>query len=874
MKRSGQMTRPLSREEVAASRREHGENSLTRQKQKSFVGRFFSNLNDPVIRILLVALGINTVFAMRGGGWLEAVGIAVAVFLAAFISTLSEHSSQAAFSKLESDGDRAVCRVRRAEGVVEIPISEVVVGDILLLSSGELIAADGRILAGRVTVDQSAMTGESAEVEKYPSTERGDDPGAPSAVFRGCAVLSGQGEVLVERVGDATFLGEISREIQRSTRESPLRVRLTKLAGQISRIGYIMAVLVALAYIFNAFVLDSGFNGSVILLKLTTPAYILQKLMSALTLGLTVIVMAVPEGLPMMIAVVLSSNLRRMMRDNVLVRKPVGIEAAGSMNVLFTDKTGTLTVGRPTLGCLLLGNGRTVDSPTVLLGQASEMFCLSGLYNTTAERGSDGRAVGGNSADRVLFDAAMGIGEMNGVRAVSLTPFDSRVKCSRATVEYRGERYELVKGAPEVVLPSVETFFDSDGSLRRLDTRLFASRLARLTAEGRRMLVLAVARGNAKRPTLICAVELVDPLRQTARGAVCDLRSAGIRVVMITGDNRDTARQIGVDCGIVTAETDLCLSSDELSRLSDLKLRELLPRLAVVARALPTDKSRLVRVAQEAGLVVGMTGDGVNDAPALRHADVGFAMGAGTGVAKEAGDIVILDNDLSSIVKAVLYGRTVFKSIRKFITLQLTMNLCACGVSMIGPFVGIDAPVTVVQMLWINVIMDTLGGLAFAGEPPHRRYLSEPPKRRDEPILNSYMVNSLLLHGGFTLALGIAFLKFPPIESMFRTTEGDLCHLTAFFAFFIFSSVLNCFNARTDRLNLFSNLGKNRVFLLIMAAICVIQVAFIYLGGGVLRTMPLTLDELTKTLLLSLAVIPAELLRKLIWRLFGHKNGY
>ncbi len=874
VKRSGQMARPLTREEVAVSRREHGENSLTRQKQKSFVGRFFSNLNDPVIRILLVALGINTVFAIRGGGWLEAVGIAVAVFLAAFISTLSEHSSQAAFSKLESDGDRSLCRVRRAEGAVEIPISDVVVGDILLLSSGELIPADARMLSGSLTVDQSAMTGESAEVEKHPSSDHKNDPTSASAVFRGCAVLSGQGEAVVERVGDSTFLGEISREIQQSTRESPLRVRLTKLAGQISRIGYIMAILVALAYLFNAFVLDSGFNGSVILLKLTTPAYIFQKLMSAFTLGLTVIVMAVPEGLPMMIAVVLSSNLRRMMRDNVLVRKPVGIEAAGSMNILFTDKTGTLTEGRPTLGCLLLGNGRTVESPDELSGDAADMFCISGLYNGSSELGTDGRAVGGNAADRLLLDAASKLGRAAGARAVSRTPFDSRVKCSRATVEYCGERYELVKGAPEVVLPSVDSFFEADGAVRRFDQRSFLSKLGRMTAQGRRMLVLAGSKGNGKRLTLICAVELVDPLRAAAKGAVEDLHRAGIRVVMITGDNRDTAHRIGVDCGIVTSDSDLCLTSDELARISDLKLRELLPRLAVVARALPTDKSRLVRVAQEAGLVVGMTGDGVNDAPALRHADVGFAMGSGTGVAKEAGDIVILDNDLASIVKAVLYGRTVFKSIRKFITLQLTMNLCACGVSMIGPFIGIDAPVTVVQMLWINVIMDTLGGLAFAGEPPHRRYLLEPPKRRDEPILNSYMVNSLLLHGGFTLALGIAFLKFPPIESMFRTTEGDLCHLTAFFAFFIFSSVLNCFNARTDRLNLFGNLSKNRVFLLIMAAICAIQVVFIYLGGGVLRTMPLTFDELTKTMLLSLAVIPAELLRKLIRRLFGHKNGY
>ncbi len=870
MKTEKTLPRPLTPTEVDKSRKKYGENSLTRQKQKSFIGRFFLNLNDPVIRILLVALVINTIFAFRGGGWLETIGIAVAVFLAAFISTLSEHSSQNAFSRLESEGEGAVCRVRRDGGVAEIPLREVVVGDILLLSTGDIVAADGEMLTGHLSVDQSAMTGESAEVEKRSGGEYLNDPSDPVSVFRGCAVLSGQAEMVVHAVGDATFLGQISREIQESTRESPLRLRLTKLAGQISRIGYVMAAMVVLAYLFNVFVLDSGFNGSVILLKLADTRYLLQKLMAAFTLGLTVIVMAVPEGLPMMIAVVLSSNLRKMMKDNVLVRKPVGIESAGSMNILFTDKTGTLTEGRPSLGRLLVGDCSSLEKASDLKGRAAEMFALSGRYNTVSELNCDGKAVGGNAADRVLLESS---GKAD-ARLLSKIPFDSERKCSNATIMYRGERIELVKGAPEVVLPRVRRALSEVGEVKPFSHERFSKKLKEFTSQGSRMLLLAFSKSNERELTLICAVELVDRERPEARSAVEDLRGAGVHVVMITGDNRDTARNIAEKCNIVTSEVDLCLTSDELARLSDLRLKEVLPRLAVVARALPTDKSRLVRVAQESGLVVGMTGDGVNDAPALRRADVGFAMGSGSGVAKEAGDIVILDNNLASIVKAVLYGRTVFKSIRKFITLQLTMNICACGVSMIGPFVGVDAPVTVVQMLWINVIMDTLGGLAFAGEAPRRRYLKEKPKRRDEPILNGYMVNSLLLHGGFTLALSIAFLKLPSIEALYRTVDGDLCHLTAFFAFFIFSSVLNCFNARTDRLNIFSDIGKNRVFLLIMAAICAIQIAFVYLGGGVLRTMPLTPEELGKTLLYSLAAIPAEFLRKLIWRFTGHKTGY
>jgi magnesium-transporting ATPase (P-type) len=316
------------------------------------------------------------------------------------------------------------------------------------------------------------------------------------------------------------------------------------------------------------------------------------------------------------------------------------------------------------------------------------------------------------------------------------------------------------------------------------------------------------------------------------------------------------------------------LEGCELSTLSDAEVTALLPRLAVVARALPADKSRLVRLSSAAGLVVGMTGDGINDAPALKRADVGFAMGSGTQVAKDAGDVIILDNNLASIVRAVLYGRTIFKSIRKFITLQLTMNFCAMGVTMICPFIGIDAPVTVVQMLWINLIMDTLGGLAFAGEAPLASYMEEAPKRRDEPILNGYMIHQICFLGGFTIALCLLFLKSPIIAGQFRSAPDDIYLLTAFFALFIFSSVFNCFNARTDRLKVFAGLAKNKTFCLIMTAVLVIQVIFVYVGGQVLRTAPLTARELGLTAALACLVFPAELIRKLFWRLKGRGKGF
>lgn len=867
----------LTSSEAESSRREHGRNVLSRKKQKSIISHFFSNLNDPVIRILLGALIVNVFFAFKNGSWAETVGIAAAVFLAAFISTVSEHSSENAFLKLEENTDSILYRAKRDGKIIQIPIGDIVVGDILLVSAGEFIPADGYLISGALRVDQSAMTGESREFDKIASERMQEklDPGDLYSVFRGCAVFSGDAEMLVTAVGDGTFLGEISREIQEETRESPLKIRLSKLARQISRIGYVMAALVASAYLFNVFFMDSGFKATAILLKLSDPGFLVTKLFSAFTLGLTVLVMAVPEGLPMMIAVVLSSNLRKMLHDNVLVKKAVGIEAAGSMNILFTDKTGTLTEGKPVLGRLILGDLAELDIKTLERqnNRLNLLFRLSCFYNSSSLLSADGKAVGGNSAEMAFLEAVKDFPPPTGYRVLKREPFNSAKKYS-SVVLGGSEELRCVKGAPEKLLPMIKSYIASDGKKRMLNAKAFDSKIKKLAEDGSRILLLAVSEKGEHEMTLVCAAELIDSLRPEAMSAARELRSAGIHIVMLTGDSKETASRIAKNCGILNSETDICLTTSELAKLSDVRLAEILPRLAVLSRALPTDKSRLVRVAQESGLVVGMTGDGVNDAPALRMADVGFAMGSGTDVAKQAGDVVILDNNLASIVKAVLYGRTVFKSIRKFVTLQLLMNICACGVSMIGPFIGIDSPVTVIQMLWINVIMDTLGGLAFAGEPPRERYMKESPKRRDEPILNGYMISTLLIHGFATLTLGIAFLKMPQILSHFRASDNMLCHLTAFFAFFIFSSVLNCFCARTDRLNIFSDIRKNKVFLLIMAMILAIQIVFIYLGGPVLRTMPLELSELLFTLAVSFLVVPLDLVRKIIYRALGNKKGY
>lgn len=869
----------LSEEEAKRSRAEHGSNLLSTRPQKSFISQFLSNLGDPVIKILLVALAVDLIFVFWGGDIFETIGIAVSVFLATFISTVSERGGESAFRRLSEECSRSEFRVLRDGALKLLPIGEVVVGDLVRVGAGEQIPADGIIVSGRLTLDQSAMTGESREIEKYPTRTGDRTPSSPLSLFRGATVLSGEGELLVERVGDATFLGGISGEVQLDTRESPMKLRLRKLAKQISRLGYFAAALVALAYLFNSFFMDSGFDMRIVAMKFGDTKFLLESLLDAFLLGLTVVIVAVPEGLPMMIAVVLSSNIRRMIKDNVLVRKPVGIEAAGSMNILFTDKTGTLTHGRLGVGGIILGDCSSFSSAAALKRGAPEVFFevqRSCRLNTSATL-VEGSAVGGNSTERALLDFVSGFSFRDSARVVSTQGFDSSRKYSSATL-FDGRR--LLKGAPEVLLPYVRYALSREGrsvSFASLSYEFYRT-LSTLTSSGNRVLLIAFEEREAREGfsslTLVCAVVLNDGLREEARSAVGELKGAGIQVVMITGDNRDTAESIAKRCGIIDRRHNRVISSEELSRLSDAEVGKLLPTLAVVARALPQDKSRLVRIAQEKGFVAGMTGDGINDAPALKRADIGFAMGGGTQVAKDAGDIIITDGNLSSIAKAVLYGRTIFKSIRKFITLQLTMNFCAVGVSMISPFLGIDAPVTVVQMLWINIIMDTLGGLAFAGEKPLPSYMREPPKRRDEPILNRYMINQIVILGGFTVSLCLAFLKLPFFTSHFRASSDNIYLLTAFFVLFIFSSVFNCFNARTDRLRLFAGISGNKAFCLIMLAVCFVQILFVYLGGSILRTTPLYPEELCFAFLAAFSVFPAELLRKILWRIRGKKEGF
>lgn len=874
----------LSPSEVLGSRDRYGDNRFSEKKRTSFFKQYLESFGDPIIRILLVALSINIVFMFQNQNWFETAGIAIAVFLATFVSTLSEYGSEAAFLKLQADAEKIQCRVKRNSEILSIPIGEIVVGDLVLLMAGERIPADGIIISGELKINQAALNGESKEVTKKPlrvSPSEWDLSGE-NQLFRGGIVTLGEGLMQVCNVGDSTFYGSLARELQDEGRESPLKIRLEGLAKIISRLGYTAAVLVAFADLFNNIVLDNQFKIAFILAEISTPHLMFENLLNALILAVTVVVVAVPEGLPMMITVVLSSNMFKMLKDQVMVRKLVGIETSGNINILFTDKTGTLTEGNMLISTFVSGNGKEFTSPQDLKEYESlwKFVELSSFYNTASVL-SKGKALGGNATDRALLNYVLPLNEDKyGYYKTYTIPFDSSQKFSAVQLE-GGDQLVLVKGAPERLLKACTQYYDFKGhSLPLTNKSSIESKCRQMTEKSMRILLLATSNqgistsGEWDDLTLIGLVGIRDELRPEVKKSVETVHNAGIQTVMITGDNRETAIAIAREAGIIQdISTEMVLTSKEMADLSDSDLKKILSKIRVIARALPEDKSRLVNISQDMGLVVGMTGDGINDSPALKKADVGFAMGSGTEVAKEASDIVILDDDFSSITKAILYGRTIFKSIRKFIVYQLTMNFCAVGVSLVGPFIGIDTPITVIQMLWINMIMDTLGALAFAGEPPLSEYMDEAPKTHDEHILSKAMIQQIFYLGSFTTGLCILFLKLDKVKEFFHFENDSIYFLTAFFALFVFAGIFNSFNARTPRINIFAHLSKNATFLFIMCAVVMIQLTMIYLGGSVFRTAGLTFQELFFVLSLAFMVIPMDVLRKILVKYYKKYNS-
>ena len=853
----------LSKEEVIRAREKYGSNALETIHRDTFFKQLLRSLGDPIIRILLIALGIKTIFLIKDFDWYETVGIAVAIFLASFISTLSEYGSEKAFDKLQQEAAKTKVKVKRFEGILTIPLEEIVVGDIVLLEYGEKIPADGVLLTGGLTIDESSITGESKEIYKYPF-KTGTELKETNKLFRGSVIYQGTGKMLVTKVGVNTFYGKIAKELQDVQPESPLKSRLRHLATIISRIGYCSAFFVALSYLFFSIVINNQFDINKIITYCSDLSLLFAHLLYALTLAVTMIVVSVPEGLPMMITLVLSSNMKRMLKDNILVRKLVGIETSGSLNILFTDKTGTLTKGELEVVGAILGDGKVVNSNKGLIGYKKYLKVLDESLiqnNSCSYDKTRNEFIGGNATDQACVKFIYNKKPII-LPKLKEKPFNSKDKYSKVTVNDNGN-ITYIKGSPELLLKKCNKYLSLDGREIRFSSSSLLKRLEEYTRLGIRVILTGYSRNDETDIVLLSLLLIKDELRKESKGAVDIVRKAGVQVVMITGDNKETATSIAKETGIINNSTDLVLTSSDMAQMSDAELKKKLPNLRVVARALPQDKSRLVRISEEENLVVGMTGDGVNDAPALKKADVGFAMNSGTEVAKEASDIILLDNNFYSITKAILYGRTIFKSIRKFIIFQLTVNFCAVFLSIIGPFIGVATPVTVIQMLWINMVMDTLSGIAFSYEAPLREYMEEEPKDRYEPILNNYMIHEIVFIGVYSSLLCIFFLKSPYIHSFFREDINDKYFLTAFFGLFIFISIFNSFNARTSRLNIFANLFKNKMFMIVILFIAIVQFVLIYYGGELFRTVGLSFKEIEIMLLCAFSVIPVELFRKI-----------
>ena len=817
----------LNNEEVKENRKKYGSNNISGKNTNTFFNLFIETLGDPIIKILIIALAVKTIFLFKDFDYFETIGIVIAILVASLISAISEYGSNKAFERMQEESSKINVRVRRNKKIIEISIDDIVKNDVIILSSGEKIPADGILIRGKLSVDESSLNGESKEVYKE-LTKDINIISDKNKVYRGTTIYDGTAEVLITKVGMDTLYGKMAKELTAGEDISPLKLRLTNLAKIISKIGYIAAILIAISYLFSKIFILNNFNLSII--KAIPLNTIIGYILEAMTLAVSVLVMAVPEGLPMMITLVLSTNSKKMLKNKVLVRKMVGIETAGSLNILFTDKTGTITNGKMEVISILDGSLNEYTNINELLPSYRQILIDSIIYNNDSEYDSTtNKIIGGNITDKALLSFA-GQNKKDTIKIIDKIMFNSQNKYSISIIEKNNKKIKLIKGAPDVLLKYTTNYIDENGKRKYLDKEKLMSIIKEKTNKGIRAIAISTSQSiyptdNIRRNILVGIIFIKDEIRKEARDGLNLIKSAGINTIMVTGDSKETATSIAKEVGIVSNNADVILSSNELSKINDDELKKIIPRLKVVSRALPEDKKRLVLLSKELGLVTGMTGDGVNDCIALKKADVSFAMGSGTEVAKEASDIVILDDNIVSISKAILYGRTIFKNIRKFIIFQLSVNVSAILLALIGPFIGVPSPITVVQMLWINMVMDTLAGLAFSYEVPRIEYMKEPPKKKEENILNKYMINEILSSGLYSLVLCIIFLKLPIIKSLFVDNNH---FMTSFFCLFIFLATFNAFNARTHRLNIFAHLSENKIFLLIILFIIIVQISITY----------------------------------------------
>ena len=866
----------LTSAEVEASRKEHGPNSIPEAEPETFWQLFLEGFQDPMIRILcVIAVIIFGMYLVGESDWYEPVGTIIAILLVNFVSARTGVANDRAYRDLKASQKKDTVKVIR-DGVVKvIEADDVVVGDVILLQSGDKILADGILAEGALSVDNSALNGEAEECPKteapegfaIPETITGDTFVDAHSLFRGATVLDGEGYMVVQKVGLATMMGKMAKDMEDKEPDSPLKVKLNKLAGQISVFGYVGAIVIALAYFIHFVMLSGGLSAYLA----TGGIAILGDVMNAIAIAITIIVCAVPEGLPLVIALVLMQNTGKLLKVNVLVRKSIGIETAGSLNILFSDKTGTITKGQLEVVEFFDGCGRTTDIAAA--PKMAEALHLSIGKNTGALFDDQHNVVGGNMTDQALLkflgeDTFRALAAREDCEIGAQQDFNSANKFSQAYLPGQGRTF--YKGAPERLLAKAKKCLDAQGNEVPIDEAALNAKIDALANRAMRVLAFGYSREKLVRDeihddlVLIGLVGIRDDVRPEAREAIEEVQKAGIQVVMITGDRRETAMAIAREANLYHGGDELVLTSAELAEMSDDEVKKIIPRIRVISRALPTDKSRMVRLCQELNLVVGMTGDGVNDSPALKRADVGFAMGSGTEVAKEAGKLVILDDNFNSIKNAIWYGRTLYINILKFCKMQLVINLAAVFVSAISPFLGIESPLKVTHLLWINLCMDSLASLMFAGEPALKKYMRMKPRRRDESIISKPMAIQILIMSIWLTIISLAWFLVPVFRSCFAT---DAQWYTGFFCMFVFAFMVNAFNVRSDGLNVFEHIGENKRFIHIWLAIMAVQIILVSIGGvigEIFSCQRFGLQGWIAVSLMALTMYPVDILRKLL----------
>lgn len=866
------LMRGLSDSQADKSRQDFGTNELAKREAESLWSMFIGAFNDIWIKVLCAALVLKIALAVLGmfvpamageNDVVEIISIILAIGLATGFSTLSEYRNSSRSEALQEEYSKTYAKVIRNGKLINILTSEIVKGDTVLVQAGDKVPVDGLIFEGHIKVSQAALNGESRDEDKTAAVNMEEaestDYASASKVFMGSVVTSGEGYLVATVIGDDSELGKINKALTEDNEEDERKdtssLKLEVVAAGIGKLGVSAAAIAGVLHVGL-----SLFRAN----EAVTVVAVLLLVAEAVMLMASIVIMAVPEGLPMMNSLVQSMNTESMYKKNILVSHKAAFSDSAYMNVLFSDKTGTITQGNLSLVEFITGAGNLTDS--INSSEFMDAITLNNLAKV-----SEGKAIGSNNMDRALLTYALNNGydaaKSNQDKVQDISGFDSEKKCATVTLK---DHTIYWKGATENIIDQVTHYMLPDGEVKEFAASDKKAVEEQMVAQAKRtMKLLSVAKIAEGKTILMAVLCLRDNVRTDAVETVEILNSAGIQVVMVTGDAEETAVAIAKEAGILKDEQkDVVLTHEELEEMSDEELKKKLPNLRVVSRAKPLDKKRLVSISQQIENVCGMTGDGVNDAPALKQADIGFAMGDGTAVAQEAGDVVILNNSLTSIKDCVLNSRTMAKSVGKFLIFQLTVNISTLLMNIIAPVLGWTEPFSIVQILWINLIMDTLAAMAFGGEPILDRYMNDKPALRTDNILTGYIKTAIGTSSIFITLGSILILENIGGITDFVTpadcANPGLYEKTFMFAFFIYSIIFNSLNTRSERFNLFEHIGENKNFMLVMGAIFIMQTVIIQIGGEVFGTTLLSVKALLVSMLLAVLIIPVDLIRKAV----------